>query len=101
MQKYFNKNFYNISDSKKIIDNLMNNLDLSDKFQIVKIKKDWENIIGEKMFKFTYPEKIYKNILYVKCTHSGWINSLNFNKSNILKKINESLKINLDNIYFK
>jgi hypothetical protein len=66
------------------------------------LQKKWNIIIGEKLFIHTDPEKIYGHKLYVKCSHQGWINTLQFYKKDILKNIKENLEedFNITDIIF-
>mgnify|MGYP006309870705 CR=1 FL=1 len=59
--------------------------------EFVVLKKKWGIIVGEDLYKHTEPDRIYKNTLYVKCTHQGWINTLLLYKKEILEKINKNV----------
>lgn len=103
MEKYFNKNFYNISSVKDEISKLLSktNSSVYYMFKLENLRGIWIDIVGEKLCNLTNPEYIYKNTLCVYCKHSGLIQSLNFYKNEILKKIqNKMPELKINDIYF-
>jgi hypothetical protein len=57
------------------------------KFIISLICRDWPDIIGDPLCRFTRPAYIYDNILHVACVHGGIIQTLNFQSSEIYQRI--------------
>lgn len=92
----------NIIHIKEIIKNSINNKEFKENFKILLLKKQWNEIIGEKLYYHTAPQKILKNILYVKCAHQGWIQTLFFYKNDILKNIEKfyQYELNIKDIIF-
>lgn len=103
MEQYYNKNYYNIETSKNIISKLIKDPYTGNLIKVELLRKNWSLIIGEKMCKYTKPEKIYNSTLYVICIHQGWINTLQFYKSKILDNIKEMFEneMIIDNVKFK
>ena len=64
MEKYFNKNFYNISSVKDEISKLLSktNSSVYYMFKLENLRGIWNDIVGEKLCNLTYPEYIYKKI---------------------------------------
>jgi predicted nucleic acid-binding Zn ribbon protein len=92
------------SNIKDIIDDIFKkSRGLSD-FRIIKLKRDWKKIIGDQMYKHTFPVRIEKTTLIINCDHQGWINTLQFYKKelleNIKKSFNDELKITEVKFYF-
>ena len=54
------------------------------------IQNEWEKIVGEKIAKATNIIKLEQNKLYIKCKNPTWKNELQYQKREILKKINET-----------
>ena len=79
----------NFTGIKNILDNILKNEKYMPNLKIVKLKRDWNNIVGKQLSKYTQPKKIYQSVLVVDCNHSGWINTLQFYKDDILNKIRE------------
>lgn len=103
MGRYFNKNFYNIASVKDEISKLLSltNNSVYWMFKIENLKGYWSEIVGEKLSSLTCPEYIYKNTLCVYCKHAALIQSMNFYKTEMLKKIKEKMPdLKIDDIYF-
>ena len=74
-----------------IINKLMKNPKLSIKLDKIDAIEAWEEIIGKPLHKYINEQKIYKGILYVKIKSSVVRNELSYEKSNLIKKINDKL----------
>ena len=81
-----------ISHIKDIIKNSIGGKAIKEGFKIHLLRKEWCEIIGEKLYRNTSPLKIVKTSLYVKCAHQGWIQTLTFYKKDIIEKINVKFK---------
>ena len=103
MEKYYNKNYFNIKSIKDIINNLTTNSYFSYEYKLNVLKNNWEKVVGEKLYNQTEPFKLYKTTLYVNCVHQGLINTLLFYKDIILSKIQENFndRIVIKEIIFK
>lgn len=51
----------------------------------------WKNIVGKDIAKQTNASHIENNVLFVSVKNSVWMNELTFLKSQIIKKLNESI----------
>ena len=91
-----------ITKIKNIIDSIFNDINHSSDLNLVKLKNKWEYIVGQELFKYTKPQKIQGNKLYILCNHQGWINTLQFHKKRILENIlkNFENEINIEDIIF-
>lgn len=78
----------NFIDIKKILENIFKESKILPDINVLLLKKNWENIIGDQLYEHTEPIRINKNQLIIKCDHQGWINSLQFYKSEIINNIN-------------
>jgi hypothetical protein len=103
MARYFNKNFYNIASIKDEMSKLLSvtNNSVYWMFKIENIKAMWNEIVGDKLYALTVPQYIYKTTLYVYCKHTALIQSLNFYKNEIIKKLEDKMpELNIKDIYF-
>jgi hypothetical protein len=53
----------------------------------------WEEALGEHLAAVTIPEKILRNVLYVKVLDSVWVQELSLKKGEILKRLYEKKAI--------
>ena len=54
------------------------------------LENKWETIVGNKIASATKILKIEKQTLYIKCKNPTWKNELQYQKTEILKKINKT-----------
>lgn len=85
----------NFKEIKKIIENIFRENKMFPDMNILLLKKNWKEIIGDQLYNHTEPLRIHNNLLIVNCDHQGWINSLQFYKEEIIKNINNISDINL------
>jgi len=88
-------NFFEI---KKIIENIFNENKTFPDINILFLKKNWKDIIGDQLYLHTEPVKIINNLLIINCDHQGWINTLQFYKEEIIKNINNINNISNNNM---
>ena len=62
---------------------------MSDSFQRFKLGRQWPQIVGEKIAKYTKPVSFYKGTLYVQAASSAWMQQLIFMADPMKKKIND------------
>ncbi|MFT7636944.1 MAG: putative nucleic acid-binding Zn ribbon protein [Candidatus Omnitrophota bacterium] len=72
---------------KNIVQGLIANLDQSQKPSEEIIKAAWKEIVGETASLKTQPMAIMNKKLKVIVENPGWIEELNYNKRNIIKKL--------------
>ena len=53
------------------------------------LENNWENIVGEKISKSTKIVKIENKTLFIKCKNPTWKNELQYQKKEILNKLNQ------------
>ena len=53
------------------------------------IENNWEKIVGERISKSTKIVKIEKKTLFIKCKNPTWKNELQYQKKEILNKLNQ------------
>ena len=64
-------------------------------FLLGNIQFKWEQIIGKNIAQATEPVKIENKTIYIKCKTPSWRQEINFQKREMLKKIqNNTNKIN-------
>ena len=54
------------------------------------LENKWEKMVGEKIATATKIIKIEKETIYIKCKNPTWKNELQYQKKEILKKINKT-----------
>ena len=54
------------------------------------LENNWENIVGERISKSTKIVKIENKTLFIKCKNPTWKNELQYQKKEILKKLNQA-----------
>jgi hypothetical protein len=72
---------------KDVLKNIINSYEYKNGLKISLLNSQWKNIIGEKLFNHTQPDKILKKTLYIKCSHTGWVSTLQFYKKDIINNI--------------
>ena len=80
------------------INNMLLNRKTENSFIIGKMQADWKNVVGDQISKATYPTKIEKQKLYIKCKNSTWKTELIYQKNEIIKKINKNQSITIKEI---
>jgi len=53
------------------------------------IENNWENIVGKKINKATKIIKIENKTIFIKCKNPTWKNELQYQKKEILNKLNQ------------
>ena len=77
---------------KNELDNFMNYIGLDSKMQELQILNIWSECVGEAIAKFSSPQEIRKNKLFVKVENAAWRYELSLNKAGIIEKLNTKLK---------
>ena len=57
------------------------------------LQEGWEKIVGKAISEATTPIKIDNHKLYIKCKNPTWKTELQYQKTEIIKKINQNTKI--------
>ena len=57
------------------------------------LENDWEKIVGKIIGQATKPIKIESQKLYIKCKNPTWKTELQYQKSELIKKISKNIKI--------
>ncbi|OHD05918.1 MAG: hypothetical protein A2086_06965 [Spirochaetes bacterium GWD1_27_9] len=91
-----------ITEIQDLVKIAFNNTYYRSSLKVLLIKRKWIDIIGKKLFFHTSPEKMYNGILYVNCSHQGWIQTLQFYKNEIIENIQKYYNdIQVKEIIFK
>ena len=53
------------------------------------LENKWEKVVGKKISEATKIIKVKNNTIYIKCKNPSWKNELQYQKEEILKKINK------------
>jgi len=77
---------------KSEIDNFMNYIGLDSKMQEMQILNIWSACVGEAIAKYSAPQEIRKNKLFVRVENAAWRYELSLKKSEIIEKLNQNLK---------
>jgi len=70
----------------------MNYIGLDSKMQELQILNIWSECVGEAIAKYSSPQEIRKNKLFVKVENAAWRYELSLNKAGIIEKLNTKLK---------
>lgn len=74
------------------LDNFMNYIGLDLRMQELQILNVWSDCVGPAIARFSTPIEIKKNKLFVSVENASWRYELSLKKSEIIFKLNESLK---------
>ena len=53
------------------------------------LENKWEKVVGKKISEATKIIKVQRNIIYIKCKNPSWKSELQYQKKEILNKINQ------------
>lgn len=70
----------------------MNYIGFDSRMQELQILNIWSECVGEAIAKFSSPQEIRKNKLFVKVENAAWRYELSLNKTGIIEKLNTKLK---------
>ena len=73
------------------LDNFMNYIGLDARMQELQILNVWSECVGEAIAKYSSPQELRKNKLFVRVENAAWRYELSLNKSGIVEKLNEKL----------
>jgi hypothetical protein len=86
---------------KSILKDIINQKQLSEGINNVKLKDTWRNVMGENIFSYTKKIEFSKGDLYINLKSAPLKQELTFKKKLIIKKINDELSDNvIKNIFF-
>jgi len=92
---------YKIKKVSSVIKDIINQDQLIDGINNIKVINSWKKIVGKNIVSYTTNIKFTNGSLYVKLKSAPLRNELNFNKENLLNEINENLKEKIvKKIYF-
>ena len=74
----------------KSIKTLINKSNKSTMFLFGTLDLNWDKIVGEKISNKTQLIKIEKKTLFIKCNQPTWKNELQYQKKELIKKIQET-----------
>lgn len=77
---------------EQLINELIDDIGMSDYVVLTKIKENWNGIIGENIQDKIKLLSYSKGEIKIKVIDSVWRKEIYFRKNNILKKVNELLK---------
>jgi len=80
------------------INGLFKNKQTHHMFLIGSLQNKWKNIVGTHIGGATNPIKLENNTLYVKCKNPTWKNELQYQRKELLKKINKTQTKKIKNI---
>jgi len=70
----------------------MNYIGFDSRMQELQILNIWSECVGEAIAKYSSPQEIRKNKLFVKVENAAWRYELSLNKTGIIEKLNTKLK---------
>ena len=61
----------------------------------------WSDVVGESLAEVTHPEKIVRNVLYIRVPDNVWVQELSLRKSELLRRLfDQKFGPPLDDIVF-
>ena len=75
------------------IKSFFNNPKINEILLMGSLENDWKKIVGEPIGEATKPIKIENKKLYIKCKNPTWKTELQYQKTELIKKINKATKI--------
>ncbi len=72
-----------------IIPDIIDELDLNDSFFLERISENWPEYVGTILSSHSTPDRIFRNILFIRVDHSAYSNELSMHQNRILKKIKD------------
>ncbi|MCK9555050.1 DUF721 domain-containing protein [bacterium] len=73
---------------KDIVRDVLKDLDLEKRLDEATVFEKWDDIVGKEISKHAFPDKVYKNVLYIKVDNSAWMAELNtFFKAKMLSSL--------------
>ena len=78
-----------------IMKDVVRELNVENDFLVMLLKDNWEKIAGGIMAAHSFPDRIFKNILFVWADHSIYANEIVLMKKNILQKIDDIIGRNI------
>ena len=80
----------------KTVEKLMGNFVSEDLAVLIKIKNNWDRIVGDNVKRFAVPYCLEDGVLVVEVCHPAWLRELNGSfKQVILQKIQDSFGVDL------
>jgi len=83
---------YKIKKVSSVIKDIINQDQLIDGINNIKVINSWKKIVGKNIISYTTNMKFINGNLYIKLKSAPLRNELNFNKENLLNEINQDLK---------
>ena len=87
-----------------ILSKKIRSLGLGKEMEFFNLKKDWDeilvNALGPDWSKKSKPVKLKNKCLIVDCLNSVWANELQMQETNLLKKVSQGLKSEIERIRF-
>ncbi|MBK8552827.1 MAG: DUF721 domain-containing protein [Ignavibacteria bacterium] len=77
---------------KSELDNFMTYIGLDARMQELQILNVWSDCVGEAIAKYSSPQELRKNKLFVRVENAAWRYELSLNKTEIIEKLNQKLK---------
>tara|TARA_B100000700_G_scaffold324798_1_gene431886 strand:- start:329 stop:595 length:267 start_codon:yes stop_codon:yes gene_type:complete len=75
------------------IKNFLNNPETAQIILIGSLQNDWTKVVGKPIGEATTPIKIKNQKLYIKCKNPTWKTELQYQKTELIIKINKTTKI--------
>jgi len=84
-----------------VVESYLHRIRAEDKVRAYKALPRWKEAVGADLAEVTLPERINKNILYVRVIDAVWAQELSFKKAEILKRLYAAKAVPpLDDIVF-
>jgi|YNPMSStandDraft_2_1061718.scaffolds.fasta_scaffold16715_3 predicted nucleic acid-binding Zn ribbon protein len=88
-------NLDNIHSLKDLINQLIELNDWTENIAFVKIKENWDQILGKNFAEHIEPKKLKDGVLHLKADSSTWRTEMLIRKEQIIERINFFLNQNL------
>jgi predicted nucleic acid-binding Zn ribbon protein len=82
---------YSMQDALR---HLVDNSTWGTQLKVIRIKDNWETIVGKTIARYTDQLQVNQGVLYVRCAAGPVKSELNYNKKELAQKVNEFLQEN-------
>ena len=88
------KKKYKPQHIRNVLDSVLSKHGYISKYYESEIRRNWPDIVGEKIAQFTECTDVRKNVLYVRVVSSSWRQEISFLKKEIISKIRRETQYN-------
>ncbi len=73
----------------RVIENILIELGYENLYYSGILKRNWQNVVGDLIARVSNPDRIERDILFIKCSNPAWKQELHFFKEEIKNNVNK------------